>query len=268
MIYKTIQPPADLRHLIREFWIVENDDPEVVTQKIIPDGFSELIVHYGDPYQIKLGSHWELQSRILLSTQISGHFFLQNTGRSGMIGITMLQTAPYTLFDTEIPKLTDSVRDLRTVAPSSARVLEPLTRKERTPDDHIRLAISCMTSLVRPVPPEAAKAQAVADEMISAHGMIEIEAMAARHGMSRRHLERQFKQVVGITPKLFARIQQFNYIFKCLGKHDRSWVDVALKCGYFDQSHFIKNFRAFTGTSPLEYGFDEQNLANFFLQRH
>jgi AraC-like DNA-binding protein len=50
-------------------------------------------------------------------------------------------------------------------------------------------------------------------------------------------------------------------------RKDNAWVDVALNSGYFDQSHFIRNFKAFTGESPAQYGFDKKNLANFFLRK-
>ena len=55
MSFQRIPPPAELKNIIECYWIVENDDPSPVEEKIIPDGFAELIFHYGDPYQIRLG---------------------------------------------------------------------------------------------------------------------------------------------------------------------------------------------------------------------
>ncbi len=48
---------------------------------------------------------------------------------------------------------------------------------------------------------------------------------------------------------------------------DASWVDLTYKSGFYDQSHFIKDFREFTGENPTNYLFDEQNMANFFMDR-
>jgi YesN/AraC family two-component response regulator len=50
-------------------------------------------------------------------------------------------------------------------------------------------------------------------------------------------------------------------------KEKISWTQVGLESGYYDQAHFIKNFKAFTGEDPSRYFFEEPNLANFFLKK-
>ncbi len=54
MIFKRINPSPDLEKIIDCYWIVENDDPTPHRQKIIPDGFCEIIFHYKDPYAFVL----------------------------------------------------------------------------------------------------------------------------------------------------------------------------------------------------------------------
>ena len=63
------------------------------------------------------------------------------------------------------------------------------------------------------------------------------------------------------------RIIRFNYIFKLIQDNNQSWSGLAYEASYFDQSHFIRNFRDFTGENPSDYDFDEKNMANFFLQK-
>jgi AraC-like DNA-binding protein len=46
-----------------------------------------------------------------------------------------------------------------------------------------------------------------------------------------------------------------------------SWLDITHRSGYFDQSHFIKDFKAFSGEDPSKYFFDTPNMANFFLKK-
>ena len=48
---------------------------------------------------------------------------------------------------------------------------------------------------------------------------------------------------------------------------DFDWSDVSFLAGYYDQSHFIKNFKEFTGENPSDYGFNDINMANFFLKK-
>ena len=57
-----------------------------------------------------------------------------------------------------------------------------------------------------------------------------------------------------MTPKLFARVQRFQEVVKTVHPlREVDWADVAAACGYFDQAHFIHDFRAFSGFTPVEY---------------
>ena len=73
-------------------------------------------------------------------------------------------------------------------------------------------------------------------------------------GISSRRLVDVFSQQVGLTPKLFARVQRFQNVIQNLPpEQDVDWMDVALGCGYYDQAHFIHDFRSFSGLSPSTY---------------
>jgi AraC-like DNA-binding protein len=84
---------------------------------------------------------------------------------------------------------------------------------------------------------------------------------------SQKHLIGQFRKYVGLTPKYFQRIQRFNEILqKIQSQKAISWTDIAYECGYSDQSHFIKEFRHFSGFNPsefLKHEFDKEE-PNFF----
>jgi len=85
-------------------------------------------------------------------------------------------------------------------------------------------------------------------------GLLSSAAMADRVGFSQRHFIELFKKEVGLNPKLFFRVQRFRKVIESIhGCRDVDWVDVALSCGYFDQSHFNHDFRKFSGLRPGEY---------------
>jgi methylphosphotriester-DNA--protein-cysteine methyltransferase len=73
-------------------------------------------------------------------------------------------------------------------------------------------------------------------------------------GLSQRRFIQVFRDEVGLTPKLFCRIQRFQEVLRRIGKGQQfEWVDVALDCGYYDQAHFINDFQAFSGLNPTAY---------------
>lgn len=75
-----------------------------------------------------------------------------------------------------------------------------------------------------------------------------------RTGFSARRFIELFRRQVGMTPKLFCRVQRFQSVLRRLCADGAvEWADVALDAGYFDQAHFIHDFRAFSGINPSTY---------------
>jgi len=73
-------------------------------------------------------------------------------------------------------------------------------------------------------------------------------------GLSSRRFIDVFNDQVGLTPKLFCRVRRFQKVLRRIGMgRELNWTRVALDCGYFDQAHFIHDFRAFSGLSPTAY---------------
>lgn len=85
-----------------------------------------------------------------------------------------------------------------------------------------------------------------------AQGRVRVDSLAGQLGVSRQHLALQFRQQVGISPKLFARICRFRAaslgVKSLPGQPD--WAQIALEYGYFDQSHLIHDFQDFAHSSP------------------
>lgn len=88
------------------------------------------------------------------------------------------------------------------------------------------------------------------------HGVADVSGAV---GMCQRRFVDRFRSEVGMPPKLFARVQRFQAVIRAVHTlRDVDWADVAAGCGYFDQAHFIHDFRAFSGFTPTEY-FDLKN---------
>jgi AraC-like DNA-binding protein len=95
-----------------------------------------------------------------------------------------------------------------------------------------------------------------------------IADVARRMGVSPRHLTRTFRHAVGLTPKMFARISRFQRVAAVLDDEPGDVLaGVALACGYYDQSHLVRDVRAFAGGTPvaLRAALDGE-LADYFLR--
>jgi len=88
----------------------------------------------------------------------------------------------------------------------------------------------------------------------ASHGAVPVGALADAAGVSGNHLAAQFKSHVGVTPKRMARIYRFaRLIVSVDASRLVDWPELALTAGYFDQAHFCREFKDFTGHTPTEY---------------
>jgi len=91
-------------------------------------------------------------------------------------------------------------------------------------------------------------------EITRHQGTLSIQALSDRIGISQSHLGTLFKRLVGIPPKEMARLHRFGYIHRLIDPtRTIDWARVAHQAGYYDQSHFNRDFIAFLGQSPSEY---------------
>ena len=89
--------------------------------------------------------------------------------------------------------------------------------------------------------------------LVSTHGAASVEALAAEVGWSRRHLFARFREQTGLPPKVFARILRFQRAATLMAAAEGpSLCEIALDCGYYDQAHLNRDFRAFAGRTPTE----------------
>ncbi|WP_229259589.1 DUF6597 domain-containing transcriptional factor [Duganella aceris] len=113
-------------------------------------------------------------------------------------------------------------------------------------------------------PPGGVLVQRALRALDASNGGLRIEDLAATLGVSRQHLAAQFRDQVGLSPKLYARICRFRRATAALktaparaaGTPD--WAQLALDCGYFDQSHLIHDFQEFAASTPERFHFSNR----------
>lgn len=266
MLFKRIAPDTRLTDLVECYWIIQDADSAPREQKVIPDGFTEVILHTGAPYKIKLNDTWKVQEKNLLAGQIDRHFMLKNTGVSSMTGIKFRPTGLTHLFDLSMDKLTNQVVNVSDLSIGSLNEL--ISKASDTKDDELRIKLINKNLLtlkdLKEIP--LTPTDRAVDHVLKNHGMVTLAELSNIADVGERQLENLFKKWVGISPKRFAQIIRFNYIFHLVENHE-GWSEIAYEAAYYDQSHFIKNFRNFTGENPADYAFDEKNMANFFLKK-
>jgi AraC-like DNA-binding protein len=100
-------------------------------------------------------------------------------------------------------------------------------------------------------------------QLHAAPGTTTIAELTRTTGLSPRRLSERFNQQIGISPKLYCRIQRFQQAIQQMHRGaDVRWAELALTCGYYDQAHFANDFRGFSGLSASDYSTTKRIWAN------
>jgi AraC-like DNA-binding protein len=266
MNFRRVEPEGPAQKAIECYWIVEDDDTTVARQKIIPDGFTEMIFHFADNYRINLGGTWQRQSKSLFAGQIKGHFYLENTGATNIIGVKLKPAAVAHLFEVAMKPFTDRVVDIKQATGTGMKALEASIRKAQDDNERVRLINEFFSGKCESYPHEHPVDKAL-DMIFARKGMVPVSDICKELSVGDRYIQQLFQKYVGLSPKFLARIVRFSYIFQVIKEKNPDWAGVVYEAGYYDQSHFIRNFKAFTGEDPSEYIFAEKSLANFFMKK-
>lgn len=89
------------------------------------------------------------------------------------------------------------------------------------------------------------------ERLLQTGGLERVASVAAKLGWSRKHLAAKFHDEIGLTPKTVARMARFNVaLSRARRRSGVCWAELASQCGYADQAHLIRDFKALAGESP------------------
>jgi len=254
MDYREWPPHPALRPFVRTYWALRGSGAETPPQPVLPDGSSELIVHRARPFRRHTAAPGaERQSARLLVGQMRAPVVLQADGPADVVGIRLRPHGAFALLGCPQHAYADAIPDVESL--EMPWLTAAMRRAQEA--ESAESAIACLEeALLRRLPvrvrrdPRVGAAIAVIEQ---AEGDLRIETVAARAGAGRRHLERLFRDEVGVGPKVFARLVRFQAAAaRVVGEPDTPLVAVSGDSGYFDQAHMIRDFLAFAGSSPEE----------------
>jgi AraC-like DNA-binding protein len=245
IIFRFYTPPAPLSDFVGVFWYWRGHEVDYARQRIMPMGTSELVINLGNGPTAGAG----------ISGPQSESFIIERTVQDELIGIHFKLGGVYPFLDcplSELHGLNVTLAELWGEGRSSELVSR--LREARTIDKKFQVIEHWLMGLARrPLQHHPAVSFGI-KEFQSDSGLLSSARMADHVGFSQRHFIQLFREEVGLTPKLFCRVQRFQQVIASVQKLETvDWVDIALSRGYFDQSHFNHEFREFSGLTPGDY---------------
>jgi AraC-like DNA-binding protein len=252
-MYHEHRPHAILQDTVKCFWIHEATYSADQIQDITPDGCVEFLFNFGSPYLLLTTSPPRtLPSGVLVGFQ-KKTLPLSVNGTVKVVAARMFAWGALALLPNELSAATGTVTVLGTGWNTLAQRLEEHVTQRRYEEASTTLQEFLMQkALLRTY--DWKLVQTAAKLLYHTKGQCRIEELADSCHASVRQLERRFQRVIGVSPKFFARTLRFEHAQRRLMFNpETDLTQLAYQCGYFDQAHFIKEFRAFTGKTPSEY---------------
>ncbi|MBT1685455.1 helix-turn-helix domain-containing protein [Dawidia soli] len=270
MHFQQIPPPDYLKPYVRYYWTLENHDrgDQLKTFSAIADGCPGLIFQ-----QLSGTNFYDKDEKKLpacfLYGQTTGHRELYTPQQFRQIGVYFQPHALRTVFGIDAGALTDSCTDLGGLSRPEPFNLPERLLGARSLQEQIDVLSQYLFHLIQRNNLRIdARTQQIASYIAGARGDVSLPLLQRDLGISERSLERRFREHIGVSPKLFARIGRFQAALDCLrgGQYDKL-SDIAFEHGYADQSHFIRTFREFAGCSPLQFHQQSNELIENFPER-
>jgi AraC-like DNA-binding protein len=260
--FTEIVPCSSLRPFIKGLYWYEADTDESFADIVFPSGQMELIFNLGE-------GNWLSQKQDLfyrtpaieLWGQVTKPLSIKSTGHNRMLGIRFYSYSAAYFFREDMSQLTNEIVDAADVFGTSIQTLyskllhaDDLATRVQFIENYLmdRLKVSEKTH------GKLAFVKSIADSLQQNGTDQKIQSISAGHRISTRYLSQLFSQYTGIAPKLFCKINRFQQSLALVNSNEQKLTGVAYDAGYFDQSHFIREFKLFTGITPS--AFAEQSL--------
>ena len=268
MQYQEFRPAEPLAKYVKCFWMLENESTNSLSQeRLLPDGCTEIVFHLADPFnQHNADGTTERQPPAMLVGQMRRHLLIQPTGRIHVLGVRFWPGGAYPFLSLPQDEIADRVVALEAVWGGITGQLQSRIAEAGTATDRVRQVETILVARLNQFRRhDEAALQAIA-LILRAGGCLSIDALAQEMGINSRKLDRTFNTRVGLSPKTLCRIVRFQKVFKLIERQTGSpdWAQIALDCGYYDQSHFIKEFKAFAGKEPTSYLAEQNAMSDHF----
>lgn len=245
-------------------------NPDHPIERLIPDGAASLVIELDDQNRYIYDNDGMTEKQLCKGSWVSGNFTeylsfgpVKNTN---LMGIRFKPGGLYPFIDVPMNFLKNVVLSGKEVFGDVIVDLRNRLKKENNSMHKNQMVYDWLHTLkLKLNKPINHKIELAKDKIMSSPTIEEINQIAQITGYSNKHFTHLFKNQIGFTPKIFQRIIKFNQILpKIQNQESISWTQISYECGYYDQSHFIRDFKKFSGFNPSEFIEMDFDRNNFF----
>jgi len=257
MNYQTFQPHPDLESLISCYWTLEVPaDNHSQRQRIVPDGCIEMAFILGDDIKrYTREDEFILQPRAMVLGQTIEPFYIEPTGYVNTFAIRFYPYGFANFIAEPIKNLTNKETPIELLfEEKSAKELEQKIIQASDIKERIEIIEKFLLARLNNKSFVEHIVKSTVNALLLTKGNESIKTILKEDLSKRRQLERKFANQIGVSPKQLGKVIRLQTALKMLlNKEKKSLTNIAYESEYYDQAHFIKDFKEFTGTNPKEF---------------
>lgn len=256
MKHEIFGPSNDLAEFVKCYWTLESlKEKTPARNTIVPDGCMKLIFHYGDLYR-----HYpeneisQTLPRCFLIGQLTRPYVVEPTGITGTFFVCFHPNGFLPFTTIAIKEMENTAVTLKKLFGNDGQRIEQKILNANSTSEKINLVETFLLNQLTDEINAEHIVKSTVETILAANGQFSVNEFSQQNNVNRRQLVRKFSTAIGLSPKQLSKIIRIQATLKALlTKEVTSLTDLAYENDYFDQAHFIKDFKEFTGLTPKEF---------------
>jgi AraC-like DNA-binding protein len=268
MRFRIIKPTGILAQFIKYYWVMEKSPLEVdVSERVIPTGNIDLMFHFKNCFKVKCSdNNTYLQAYSFISGISNSYADVTTNGETGLICVTFHPFGACNFFNFPLLEIENSNISLDCIfGNESKEIYEQLCVAQFLSERIAIIENFLLAKLSVPAKRDSLLLKSGIELINQSQGQISAATLSEKLCITPKTLERKFSVMVGKTPKQFIKIVRFQNILNTFSvANSVSLTEIAYASGYFDQAHFIKDFKSFSGYTPKDFFANHQCQSDYF----
>lgn len=254
--YKLYLPNSALRPFVGCYWILRYEKQNSTPELMIPDGYADLIFNLGGDYrrtEISAALDWMEMPFSHLVGGRKNSVLVEKSENLNLVGVKLTLYGLWAL--TQIPAADFFGRIVALdLLPHFLSEMEEQIFNSAEDIEKIKIIEKFLSKKLLKFSNENLDIQAANHLIKNSNGGISIKKLGETVNLSYKKMERSFEKFIGMPPKTYSRIIRFKKLMQSLKRNPHDQKYLYFDFGFYDQNHFIKEFKQFTGVSPANYG--------------
>jgi AraC-like DNA-binding protein len=261
------EPKSELAEFVKCYWTLESEQENTpLKNTIVPDGTMKLIFHYGDTYKHHPNNKESIiLPKCFLIGQLTQPYVVEPLGVTGSFVVRFHPNGFLPFSTIPIKKMENTAVPLDKLFGKEGEDIGEKILNAKNTTERINIIEAFLLNRLAGRQTIDKIVKSTVENIFNANGQFSVTELSLQNNINRRQLTRKFSSAIGLSPKQLSKTIRIQATLKKLLTNEvTKLTDLAYENEYFDQAHFIKDFKQFTGLTPKEFYGDNLKMSLIF----